>query len=265
MDLHRRQAAVRSGHVGAVQPPQEPSRLRLLEAADLAAPWAGRRTDRRSLSIWPALVVPRRFITWPVARTPSPRGLSHGDVARRAGPPQRRSLPRGDGEPYLTMREGRDEDVRFMLDQPTWSWRRWPTTALEVMLQTIGQIAAHHLLGHADPRNDREDRGRPRRRRHGRGRLTSQGGQRDAAVHRGDDRDARATTGAWMPMSSSTGGIGGLARLKVRRTADMQPPHQDEPLLAARLVAGAVTKGGPASLSAALTPLVANDAMYSPR
>ena len=58
------------------------------------------------------------------------------------------------------MREGREEDIReFMLDQARFHSvlaSLANNRVLEVMLQTIGQIVAHHLLGHADPRNDRE-------------------------------------------------------------------------------------------------------------
>ena len=81
-------------------------------------------------------------------------------LAERAARNDDRAAVRAAMEPYLAIREGREEDIReFMLDQARFHSvlaSLANNRVLEVMLQTIGQIVAHHLLGHADPRNDRE-------------------------------------------------------------------------------------------------------------
>ena len=61
---------------------------------------------------------------------------------------QPQASPDGDGEvPEFVLEQTHFHGVLASLSE---------NRVLEVMLQTIGQIVTHHVLGHADPRHDRE-------------------------------------------------------------------------------------------------------------
>jgi len=81
-------------------------------------------------------------------------------LAERAARNDDRVAVRAAMKPYLAMPEEHDEGIReFVLDHTHFHSvlaSLANNRVLEVMLQTIGQIVTHHVLGHADPRNDRE-------------------------------------------------------------------------------------------------------------
>lgn len=81
-------------------------------------------------------------------------------LAERAARNDDRAAVRAAMEPYLATPEEHDEGIReFVLDHTHFHSvlaSLATNRVLEVMLQTIGQIVTHHVLGHADPRNDRE-------------------------------------------------------------------------------------------------------------
>ena len=82
---------------------------------------------------------------------------------RRAGGPQPRPGARagGDGAVHSPSRDEHDDEAleAFVAahSASTTTWRRSPRTGCSRShLQTVGQIVTHHILGHADPRQDRE-------------------------------------------------------------------------------------------------------------
>jgi GntR family transcriptional regulator, transcriptional repressor for pyruvate dehydrogenase complex len=81
-------------------------------------------------------------------------------LAERAARNPDRAAVRAAMEPYLD-RPPEDDDglTKFVLDHTHFHGvlaSLAQNRVLEMMLQTIGQIVTHHVLGHADPRHDRD-------------------------------------------------------------------------------------------------------------
>jgi GntR family transcriptional repressor for pyruvate dehydrogenase complex len=81
-------------------------------------------------------------------------------LAERAARNPDRAAVRAAMEPYLAPLEESDEGITTFVLSHTHFHGVLASLAenrvLEMMLQTIGQIVTHHVLGHADPRHDRE-------------------------------------------------------------------------------------------------------------
>jgi DNA-binding FadR family transcriptional regulator len=81
-------------------------------------------------------------------------------LAERAARNPDRDRVRADMEPYLaTVQDGDGELTDFVLSHTHFHGvlaALAENRVLEMLLQTIGQIVTHHVLGHADPRHDRE-------------------------------------------------------------------------------------------------------------
>ena len=81
-------------------------------------------------------------------------------LAERAARHPDRDRVRADMEPYLaTVQDGNGELTDFVLGHTQFHGvlaSLAENRVLEMLLQTIGQIVTHHVLGHADPRHDRE-------------------------------------------------------------------------------------------------------------
>lgn len=81
-------------------------------------------------------------------------------LAERAARNPDREAVRTAMEPYLAIPEEHEDELTDFVLAHTHFHGVLASLAenrvLEVMLQTIGQIVTHHVLGHADPRHDRE-------------------------------------------------------------------------------------------------------------
>ncbi|MGH9084730.1 MAG: FadR/GntR family transcriptional regulator [Acidimicrobiales bacterium] len=81
-------------------------------------------------------------------------------LAERAARNPDRDAVREAMKPYLTMPEDQDDDLTDFVLAHTHFHGVLASLAqnrvLEMMLQTTGQIVTHHVLGHSDPRHDRE-------------------------------------------------------------------------------------------------------------
>jgi GntR family transcriptional regulator, transcriptional repressor for pyruvate dehydrogenase complex len=86
--------------------------------------------------------------------------LTETILAERAARHPDRAAVRAAMQPYLDDGDGDDEDVTEFVLAHTRFHAVLASLAenrvLEMLLQTIGQIVTHHVLGHADPRHDRE-------------------------------------------------------------------------------------------------------------
>jgi len=81
-------------------------------------------------------------------------------LAERAARNPDRAAVRAAMEPYLSLPEEHDDGLTDFVLAHTNFHRVLASLAqnkvLEMMLQTTGQIVTHHVLGHGDPRHDRE-------------------------------------------------------------------------------------------------------------
>lgn len=85
--------------------------------------------------------------------------VSEVTLAERAARNPDRDAVRAAMEPYLALPPEDDEDITgFVLSHSHFHSvlaSLAENRVLEMMLQTVGQIVTHHVLGHADPRHDR--------------------------------------------------------------------------------------------------------------